>query len=184
MNLNGLRLNGADFMGADLSEAKMNFIQLGVVTLDQLPFAATPELPIGNRADEDQFPPDVSGPIGSGFDLQATPSATNLGGAKLCRAQLRAADLRGANLAYANLAEADLTSADLRRANLLHTDLSRTRVEVEQVRNSIHDDTTKWPPGFTPPGVDPVDEMLRETLQGNFNKTMDIFGISQTAKCP
>ncbi len=54
--------------------------------------------------------------------------------------------LASANLSGANLSRAYLIGADLSGANLFGADLSR--VNVTSIKYS---DSTRWPPGFTPP---------------------------------
>lgn len=76
---------------------------------------------------------------------QADMARADLRGADLAQADLFAADLSGADLSGARLDEADLSGANLSGADLNGTHLRAVR----------HDETTRWPDGFNPPGARP-----------------------------
>jgi uncharacterized protein YjbI with pentapeptide repeats len=86
-------------------------------------------------------------------------------------ADLISANLRGANLLGANLRGADLRGADLRAAQLIAVPALSNQANYTQpairalppdiwtsltlsdtiLTDSLYDDTTRWPLGFTPP---------------------------------
>lgn len=57
-----------------------------------------------------------------------------------------------ANLRWANLYGADLGGADLRGADLYGADLRGADLRSANLHGAIHDQFTRWPEGFTPPG--------------------------------
>ena len=75
----------------------------------------------------------------------AVLEGADLRGATLSGARLNRARLRGANLRGAKMRECDLREADLRGADLRDTNLDATRLE-----GARFDDSTKFPPGFSP----------------------------------
>ena len=71
--------------------------------------------------------------------------------ANLSNATLLETTLRNTNLSNADLREADFTGALLDGAILRGADLSNAKLEDADLAGVIPDNTTKWPPGFTPP---------------------------------
>lgn len=166
-DLTGARLTGAYLQGARLQGAVLERADLAVAVLrnaDLMAVAATRadfdrsdlrdcDLSLSQCRNASFLRADLSGANASHADFtrarlhRADLTRTTLAGATLTECDLRGAilvdaELRGAVLVGADLADADLRGADLREADLGGAWFGR----------AVHDVTTHWPSGFTPPG--------------------------------
>ena len=75
----------------------------------------------------------------------------DLTGADLTEARCAGAVMRNAALAGARLVRTDLSRADLRNVDLTGADLMGAKLEGALLEGVIHDTSTRWPDGYSPP---------------------------------
>jgi uncharacterized protein YjbI with pentapeptide repeats len=165
VNLTGADLTNADLTNANLSDAVFYYAQMHDAVLED-----------ANLTGASLFEADLGGADLNGAELSgttlikanlegATMVETNLkdaflGGANLTNALLYGAILVGAGLSGANLTGADLTNADLTNADLGGANLTNAHlngvhlngVDLSRafLRGAYYDNTTKFPPEFSP----------------------------------
>jgi hypothetical protein len=133
-----------DRRAADLGPAERDFIQASLVLRERedrrereaMRKVLALEI-LARRAGQDLCGADLHGTELFGADLR---------GAELNKADLSGANLRGADLIWADLRGANLRGVNLGGANLRGTDLGGANLE-----ETVYNDDTEWPEGFTPP---------------------------------
>ncbi len=152
-NLTGADLRNADLTGAHLTGAHLRYADLRYADLRNA------DLRNADLTGAHLTGAHLTGANLTGADLRnADLTGAHLTGAHLRYADLRYADLRNADLTGAKLNGAHLTGADLFSVYLRGADLTGVTSSTERsfddyinslALNSIFDDTTIWPAGFT-----------------------------------
>ncbi|MBM4366936.1 MAG: pentapeptide repeat-containing protein, partial [Deltaproteobacteria bacterium] len=165
VDLRGGQLDGALLEGARLERASLQKASLLDVLAPRANFSKA-------QLDGAKLRLQAEAAVFTGVDLQAAVlDGSALGHADFIDANLVGASLVGvvatgavftrANLEGANLTGAQLVGADLSRSNLVAAqlcgaDLAGARLDNAMIERVSSCDTTRWPEGFTPPGVVPV----------------------------
>jgi len=165
-HLGGCRAVGASLVAADLTwanlgwgnfdHANLQFAQVVAADLRGASFmlANLRGASLGGSAMESTrfFGSSLAGAdfrVASSF--YALGRTTGMSGAWLSRCDLRGANFDGVNLSNAWLLGADLRGTDLSGAILEGAKLDGLDAWGDDFGNAIHDDSTRWPVGFSPP---------------------------------
>jgi uncharacterized protein YjbI with pentapeptide repeats len=160
-DLSGANLKGANFMRMNLTKANLFQAHLSSADFSEsnLTGARLWNVRVSKNEEQYRFGPSATfnkAVLRGALFLNSYLPKTDFSGADLTDAQFQSASLgeslfNRARLSEANLRRAKLTNSDFSGADLRGADFAGADIAEILLADAIHDETTVWPDGFTPP---------------------------------